>query len=317
MLNYESCNLGSINLSNMVEGGKMDYGKLRRVIHTAVHFLDNVIDANRYPVKQIGDITKGNRKIGLGVMGFAEMLIKLKVPYDSKKALGVASKVMRFISKEADNKSVELANRRGSFPNKRHSNLKFNKIRNATRTSIAPTGTISIIAQTSSGIEPLFAVSFIRDVLDGTKMLEVNSLFEEVARQRGFYSRDLMMQISRKGSVQKIRGVPDDVKRIFVTALDIRPEWHVRMQAAFQGHTDLAVSKTVNLPVSASIDDIKKVFMLAHSLRCKGITVYRYGSKEEQVLYIGEVFKKENPREVHVKAHSEYAGGCPAGECPF
>lgn len=317
LLSWESCNLGSINLSRMVKSGKIDYDKIRDIVRKGVHFLDNVIDANRYPVKEIERITMGNRKIGLGVMGFAEMLIQLNVPYDSERALAIASKLMQFISDEADMESVRLANRRGSFPNKRYSNLKFNKIRNATRTSIAPTGTISIISQTSSGIEPLFAISFIRDVLDGTRMLEVNTYFENVARERGFYSKELMMEISKMGSIHGINGIPDDVKRVFVTALDIKPEWHVRMQAAFQSHTDLAVSKTVNLPVSSSIQEIKDIYMLAYRLKCKGITVYRYGSKEGQVLYIGEVFKKENPEEVHVKAHSEYAGGCPAGECPF
>lgn len=317
LLNWESCNLGSINLSRMVDKRKINWNKIRKTVHTAVHFLDNVIDANKYPLKKIEKITKGNRKIGLGVMGLAEMFIQLRIPYNSNKALRTAKKLMKFIQKEAARKSIELAKKRGSFKNIRKSNLRFKRIRNATRTSIAPTGTISIIAQTSSGIEPLFAVSFVRQVLDGSRLLEVNPLFEKIAKERGFYSEKLMMQIAKKGSVQKIRKVPKDVKRIFVTALDIAPEWHVKMQAAFQDHTDLAVSKTVNLPSSAKIDDVKKIFMLAYKLKCKGITVYRYGSKNEQVLYIGKMFKRDKSKDEHVKAHSEYAGGCPTIECPF
>jgi len=283
-----------------------------------VHFLDNVIDVNKFPLKKIEDITRANRKIGLGVMGFAEMLIQLGLKYDSNEAVAFAKRLIKFIRTEATKKSIALAKTRGSFPNFKKSVLKkkFEAIRNATLLSIAPTGTISIIAGTSSGIEPLFAIAFVREVLGGAHLLEVNPLFEKVAKERGFYSKELMMDIARKGSVKDAK-VPEDIKRLFVTALDIKPEWHVRMQAAFQQYVDNATSKTVNLPYDATIDDVKKVYLLAYKLRCKGITVYRYGSKKEQVLYIGEALKKEMPEERHVRAHAEYSGGCPTTECPF
>ena len=316
LLPYESCNLGSINLSRMVENGKINWKKLRETVRNAVHFLDNVIDANRFPLKEIEKVTKANRKIGLGVMGFADMLIKLGVPYDSEEALKLAEKVMKFVTEEARKKSVEIGEERGSFPNFDKSvwKDKCQCMRNATITTIAPTGSISIIAGCSSGIEPLFAISFMRNVLEGTRLFEINPLFEMTAKERGFYSAELLEEIARTGSVQGIKGVPEDVKRVFVTALDISPEWHVRMQAAFQKYTDNAVSKTVNLPQEVTIEDVKKVFWLAYRLKCKGITVYRYGSKPEQVLNIGEI-KTEKKR--FVAAESEYAGGCPTKTCPF
>ncbi|MCK4424460.1 ribonucleotide-diphosphate reductase subunit alpha, partial [Candidatus Bathyarchaeota archaeon] len=213
-------------------------------------------------------------------------------------------------------KSVELGEERGSFPNFDKSvwKDKYPAMRNATITTIAPTGSISIIAGCSSGIEPLFAVSFMRKVLEGTRLFEINPLFETTAKERGFYGAELLEEIARTGSVQGIKGVPEDVKRVFVTALDIQPECHVRMQAAFQKHTDNAVSKTVNLPHDATVEDVEKVFWLAYRLRCKGITVYRYGSKPEQVLNIGEI-RTEKKRFVAVE--SEYAGGCPTKTCPF
>ncbi|MEM1530028.1 MAG: vitamin B12-dependent ribonucleotide reductase, partial [Candidatus Bathyarchaeia archaeon] len=268
LLPYESCNLGSINLSRMVRDGEIDWDKLRRTIRIAVHFLDNVIDANKYPIPQIEKATKANRKIGLGVMGFAEMLIKLGIPYDSDEAIAIAEKVMSFISEEARKKSVELGEERGSFPNFPGSiwdKMGYKAMRNATVTSIAPTGTISIIAGTSSGIEPLFAVAFVRNVM-GTQLFEVNSVFEQIAKERGFYSTELISKIAKTGSVQGLSEVPPDVKRIFVTALEIAPEWHVRMQAAFQKYTDNAVSKTVNLPHEATIDDVRRIFMMAWKL---------------------------------------------------
>jgi ribonucleoside-diphosphate reductase alpha chain len=316
LLPYESCNLGSVNLSRMVENGKVNWKKLGETVRNAVPFLDDVVDANRFPLKQIGEMTRANRKIGLGVMGFADMLIKLGVPYDSDEALKLAEKIMRFVTEEARKKSVELGEERGSFPNFDRSvwKDKYNAMRNATITTIAPTGSISIIAGCSSGIEPLFAVSFMRKVLEGTRLFEINPLFEMAAKERGFYSAGLLEEIARTGSVQRIRGVPEDVKRVFVTALDIKPEWHVKMQAAFQKYTDNAVSKTVNLPNDATVEDVEKVFWLAYRLKCKGITVYRYGSKPEQVLNIGEI-RTEKKR--FVSAESEYAGGCPTKTCPF
>jgi len=316
LLPYESCNLGSVNLSRIVEDGKIDWKKLRQTVRNAVHFLDNVIDANRFPLKKIKEVTKANRKIGLGVMGFADMLIKLEIAYDSEDALKLAEKIMRFITEEARKKSIELGEERGSFPNFDKSTWKdeYDSMRNATITTIAPTGSISIIAGCSSGIEPLFAVSFMRNVLEGTRLFETNPLFEMTAKERGFYSAGLLEEIARTGSVQGIKGVPEDVKRVFVTALDISPEWHVKMQAAFQKYTDNAVSKTVNLPQEATVKDVKKVFQLAYGLKCKGITVYRYGSKPEQVLNIGEI---RTEKKKFVTAESEYAGGCPTKTCPF
>jgi len=316
LLPYESCNLGSINLSRMVVNGKVNWDKLRETVRNAVHFLDNVIDANRYPLKEIEAITRANRKIGLGVMGFADMLIKLGIRYDSEEALQLAERLMKFIDEEAHKKSMEIAEERGSFPNFEKSiwKDKYKAMRNATVTTIAPTGSISIIAGCSSGIEPIFAISFIRNVLGGTRLFETNPLFELVAKERSFYSAKLLEEIAKTGSVQKIDEVPEDVKRLFVTALDIAPEWHVKMQAAFQKYTDNAVSKTVNMPTEATIEDVKRVYELAWKLKCKGITVFRYGSKPEQVLYIGEVKTKETK---FVAAESEYAGGCPTKTCPF
>ncbi|MEM3731790.1 MAG: vitamin B12-dependent ribonucleotide reductase [Candidatus Bathyarchaeia archaeon] len=316
LLPYESCNLGSINLSRMVVDGKVDWEKLRETVRNAVHFLDNVIDVNKYPLKEVEAITKANRKIGLGVMGFADMLIKLGIRYDSEEALQFAERLMKFINEEAHKKSMEIAEERGSFPNFEKSiwKDKCKAMRNATVTTIAPTGSISIIAGCSSGIEPIFAISFIRNVLGGTRLFETNPLFELIAKERGFYSAKLLEEIAKTGSLQKIDGVPEDVKRIFVTALDIAPEWHVRMQAAFQKYTDNAVSKTVNMPTNATVEDVRGVYELAWKLKCKGITVFRYGSKPEQVLYIGEVKAKETK---FVAAESEYAGGCPTKTCPF
>jgi ribonucleoside-diphosphate reductase alpha chain len=316
LLPYESCNLGSVNLSRMVENGEINWEKLQKTVRNAVHFLDNVIDENRYPLKEIEVRTKANRKIGLGVMGFADMLIKLRIRYSSYEAIKIAEEIMGVISEEARKKSVELGEERGSFPNFEKSIWKdeYSAMRNATVTTIAPTGSISIIAGCSSGIEPVFAISFIRNVMSGTRLFETNPLFERIAKERGFYSGELLEEIAKTGSVQKIDKVPKDVKKVFVTALDIEPEWHVRMQAAFQKYTDNAVSKTVNMPKESTVDDVRRVFELAWKLKCKGITVFRYGSKPEQVLYIGEVRTKEKS---FVAAESEYAGGCPSKTCPF
>jgi ribonucleoside-diphosphate reductase alpha chain len=319
LLPYESCNLGSINLSKMLQNSQIDWEKLRKTIHTTVHFLDNIIDANRYPITQIKKLTLANRKIGLGVMGFADLLVQLKIPYDSEEALALGEKIMKFIEEEGHKKSVELAEKRGSFPNFKGSIWEkqgYKAIRNATVTTVAPTGTISIIAGCSSGIEPLFAIAFIRNVMEGTQLLEVNQHFEKVAKERGFYSEDFMKKISQQGSIKNLTEIPDDVKRVFVIAHDIAPHWHVRMQAAFQKYTDNAVSKTVNLPHNAVVKDVEDVFWLAYELRCKGITVYRYGSKSEQVLYIGTMELNKTAPKI-VKADAEYAGGCPTPYCPW
>lgn len=309
LLPYESCNLGSINLARVVKKGEIDWEVLGFLSRLGVHFLDNVIETNNYPVAEIERMTKANRKIGLGVMGFAEMLLLLGIPYDSRQALNLGEKVMKFISSEARKKSLELGEERGSFPNFEGSiySSRYSSLRNATVTTIAPTGTIGIIANTSSGIEPLFAVSFVRNVLEGTKLLEVNPMFKQVAKERGFYSRDLMLKIAKTGSIQGIREVPRDVRRLFLTSMDIPYQTHVSMQAAFQKHVDNAVSKTINLPSNAGLEEVRDAYWLAYKLRCKGITVFRYGSKSQQVLSIGE--------EGHVSADSEYAGDCPTRDC--
>ncbi|GFO95854.1 ribonucleoside-diphosphate reductase, partial [groundwater metagenome] len=309
LLPYESCNLGSINLAKMVKDGAIDREKLEKTINIAVKFLDNVIDINKYPLQQTEAITKANRKIGLGVMGFADMLVRLGIPYDSEEALKTGEEVMSFIREKSHAMSEQLADKRGAFPNFPGS-IYEKPIRNATVTTVAPTGTISIIAGCSSGIEPLFAISFVRNVMEGTKLLEVNPYFEEVARERGFYSEELMMKIAKQGTLAGIDDVPEDVKRVFVTAFDVAPEWHVKMQAAFQKHCDNAVSKTINFPNDVDIKEVEKAYMLAYELKCKGITVYRYGSKTEQVLYLGDAVDK------YVSADDEYAGGCPAPVCP-
>jgi ribonucleoside-diphosphate reductase alpha chain len=299
LLPFESCNLGSINLSKMVadKDGQpyIDYDKLSQTVKLAVRFLDNVIEVNQFPLPEIAEMTKTTRKIGLGVMGFADMLIQLGIPYDSEQGLVVAEEIAHFISAEADKASIELAQERGVFPAFQESIYDTPdgpRFRNASRTTIAPTGSLSIIANCSSGIEPLFALSYVRHILEGEEFIEVNPYFEEMAKSQGFYSPDLMKQLAEGKRLKDVEEVPEEIKRLFITAHDISPEWHVKMQAAFQKFTDSAVSKTVNFPHEATPEDVAKVYMLAYQEGLKGITIYRDRSRESQVLTVGEGVKK-------------------------
>ncbi|MGC9204465.1 MAG: adenosylcobalamin-dependent ribonucleoside-diphosphate reductase [Thermoplasmata archaeon] len=307
LLPYESCNLGSINLSRFVENGSINWEKLRKVVRIAVRFLDDVIDANKYSLPQIEYMTKQTRKIGLGVMGFAEMLIKLGIPYASNEALEIGEKVMEFIEKVSHEESSNIANAKGVFLAWENS-IWFEKgirMRNATTTTIAPTGSISIIAGTSSGIEPLFALVYVRQILENTEMLEVNQLFEEELKRRGLYSDSLMREVARRGTIQDMN-LPPDLKRLFLTAHDMDFRWHVLMQAVFQRHTDNAVSKTINMRNDATMEEVEKAYMLAYKLRCKGITIYRDRSKREQVLYKGAEEKEiEDLISKHIKYKKE------------
>jgi len=299
LLPYESCNLGSINLSTMTKETdgitEIDWDKLLYTVRTAVHFLDNVIDQNRYPLEAIDRMTRTTRKIGLGVMGFADLLIQLGIPYNSEDAIQLAQEFMRFIQEAAKRRSRELAAVRGPFPafdKSVYAQLGEPPLRNATRTTIAPTGTISIIAGCSSGIEPYFALAFTRNVMDNDKLPEVNPLLTEALNRRGIYSDDLIQKIASQGSVEEMQEIPADMREIFVTSHEIAPDWHIRMQAAFQAFTDNAVSKTVNFPNDATVDDVATVYTLAHSLGCKGVTIYRDGSRDVQVLNKGTGEKK-------------------------
>jgi ribonucleoside-diphosphate reductase alpha chain len=311
LLSYEPCNLGSINLSKMVKkigggwlevGGRkphptshiphpstyeIDYKKLERLVKLGVRFLDNVIDMNKYPLPAIERMAKGNRKIGLGVMGFADMLVKMRVPYNSENALRIGEGLMQFIKSVAWETSRELAEERGAFPNIKDSIFGkpgIKPVRNATTTTVAPTGTLSIIAGCSSSIEPIYSLSYTRQVLNGLQLPELHPLLPEVAKQEDFYSDELMDYIAKGGELNQRKDVPEIIKKIFVTALQIPPEGHVKMQAVFQKHTDNAVSKTINFPPEATAEDVKKAYLLAYQLGCKGITVYRSGTRAEQVL---------------------------------
>lgn len=319
LLPYESCNLGSINLAKHVKDNDVDWDKLKKTVHKAVHFLDNVIDMGKYPIQKIKDMVHSNRKIGLGVMGWADMLILCNTAYNSEEGIRMAEKVMKFINDESKNASVELAKTRGVFPNFKGSIFDKEgglKVRNATTTTIAPTGTLSILGNCSSGVEPLFAISFIRNIMDNTEMLEVNPIFKMKIKEAGLYSDALMRMIAKKGTIQHIDNIPDKMKKVFVTSHDIVPEWHVRMQAAFQRHVDNAVSKTVNFPYYATTSEVEEVFMLAYKQGCKGITIYRDGSRDSQVLNIEKVNKepkKEKPKEEKEEklvVSSTFAGGC-------
>jgi len=320
LLPYESCNLGSVNLARMVRNGRPDWERMAETIRWGIRFLDDVIEVNNFPLEEIAAITRANRKVGLGIMGFADMLIRLGIPYNSREAELFARRLMAFIRRESLKASSQLAAERGVFPNYAQSIYarKNLPLRNATVNTVAPTGTISIIAGCSSGIEPLFAISYVRNVLSGTRLFEINPIFETVARARGIYKREILAEIARWGTLRRIRGIPRDVRRVFVTAFDVEPEQHLRIQAAFQEHCDNSVSKTINLPAEATIDDVRNIYLMAHRLKCKGITVYRYGSRAEQVLSFrgadgGPVILEEDL----VAADSEFAGGCMTGTCTF
>ena len=302
LLPYESCNLGSVNLARMLrhdaEGVEIDFEKLAKTIWTGVRMLDNVIDVNRAPIPEIEKMSRRTRRIGLGIMGWAEMLMQLGVRYDSEEALELANRVMGFIQEETHRASNELALERGSFPEWENSIYKDKKpMRNSAPVTIAPTGTISIIAGTTSGIEPLFAISYVRTVMDGTKLIEVNPYFEAVAREEGFHSQELMEQVAETGSLEKLE-IPGWVKEIFRTSHEIEPKWHVLMQAAFQAHTDNSVSKTVNMPKDTTREDVRNAYLLAFLTNCNGVTVYRDGSKVEQVLSTGRSHPKADPTKV-------------------
>lgn len=295
LLPYESCNLGSVNLSHMVRqaGGRseIDYDRLRDTVKLAVRFLDDVIEVNQFPLPQIADMTRKTRKVGLGVMGFADMLIQLQVAYNSEKALEVAGKVMRFISEEAMAESIALGRSRGLFPafsGSVYDSESGPRVRNANRTTIAPTGTLSIIAGCSSGIEPIFALSYFRHILDGEKLVEVNPYFEKAAREQNFYSDSLMKKLAEGEKLDTIKEVPGGLKEVFITSHDISPDWHIKIQSAFQQFTDSAVSKTVNMPYEATVEDVKAAYLMAYHARLKGITIYRDRSRDSQVLNTGQ-----------------------------
>lgn len=294
LLPYESCNLGSINLVEMLveQNGEyiIDFDKIEKTVKTAVHFLDNVIDANKYPLEIIDFTTKQTRKIGLGVMGWADALLHMGVPYNSDRAVALGEHLMSFISEKGKEESRKLAKTRGAFPLFSESTLKDSEPqRNATITTIAPTGTLSIIAGVSSGIEPVFGYVFIRNVMDNTEMIEVNSVLKKKLVERGIYSDEIMKAVAKEGSLSHVGEMPQDIVDIFVSAHDVSPVWHIKMQAAFQKYTDNAVSKTVNFANEATVEDVAEVYELAFKLGCKGVTIYRDGSRAEQVLNIGKV----------------------------
>ena len=293
LLPYESCTLGSVNLARFVTHGRgarsrphIDFDRLAEVVHTAVRFLDDVLDMNHYPLPDIERMTRGNRKIGLGVMGFADLLILLDIPYDTDEALTLGERIMRIVWEEARSASADLARERGLFPNFKGSRLESDghRLRNATVTTVAPTGTISIIADCSPGIEPLYGVSFIRTVMEDVRLVSLHPEFVRRARAARIYSTRLTRRVAANESVQEVTEIPADLRRLFVTAHDIAPEHHVRMQAAFQRYSDSGVSKTINLPATATPADVASAFLLAHRLGCKGITVFRTGSRDKQVM---------------------------------
>lgn len=305
LLPYESCNLGSINLVKMLkkdrDGYQIDWDKLATTVQKAVHFLDNVIDANKYPLEQIDFTTKQTRKVGLGIMGWADMLLYLGIPYNSDQAVKLADKLMAYITATGRAASRELAKVRGPFPLFQESIFKDGEpLRNATVTTIAPTGTLSIIAGVSSGVEPVFAYAYIRSIMDRTEMIEVNPVLKERLEALGLYSDELMRRISQEGTIAHMEEIPEEIRRVFVSAHDISPLYHTKMQAAFQNHTDNAVSKTVNFPHDATEEEVAEVYTLAYKLGCKGVTIYRDGSREIQVLNLAK--KDEKPAQEAEKA---------------
>ncbi len=306
LLPYEACNLGSINLGKFVETreGKpyFNFHDFREVIRISTRFLDNIIDANNYPLQQIHEICTRNRKIGLGVMGFADALFKLYIPYDSEEGIAFGEKIMEFLQKEAHQMSEELSEERGTFPNWKGSRWELEwkrEMRNACVTTVAPTGTISIIANCSGGIEPMFSLAFYRNILDGQRLPEMNEVFADVAKKEGFYSEALIRRIAEEGTIQHIEEIPEPIRRIFVTARDIHPKWHLRMQAAFQKNCDSSISKTINFDHSASKEDIKTIYDMAFDLKLKGVTIYRDGSRQNQPMALESSQKKEEkPKEI-------------------
>lgn len=311
LLPYESCNLGSINLVKMLKhtdkGYVIDYDKLKKTVNLAVHFLDNVIDVNKYPLENIAKMTRSTRKIGLGIMGFADMLLMMNIPYSSEEAVKLGESLMKFINEQGHKASEELAKVRGAFPLFNESIYKDKTpIRNATVTTIAPTGTLSIIAGVSSGIEPVFAYAYIRNIMDKTHMIEINPVLKNKLESLGLLSDELIEKIATSGTLKNIKELPDEIKNVFLSSHDITPKSHVKMQAAFQKHTDNAVSKTVNFQNSATLKDVEEVYNLAFELGCKGTTIYRDGSRESQVLNIGKVKEKEDKTSSakHVKTNA-------------
>jgi len=318
LLPYESCNLGSLNLGNVVTEGKIDWKKLERLIRLGVRFLDNVIDMNKYPLPQIESMTKSTRKIGLGVMGWADMLLLLKIPYNSDEAVYLAEKVMKFINDIGVEESVKLGEEKGNFPAFKGSywdKIGYKYMRNSTVTTIAPTGTISMIADASGGVEPHFSLAYTRLTLDNQEFIYTNRFLEVELKKRGLFTEELMSKIAKTGMIDGIEDVPDDIRKVFVTSREVEPEWHIKMQAAFQKHTHNGVSKTINLPNSATIDDVKKSYKLAYELGCKGITVYRDASRQIQVLNAGTKTKEQEEKKHSIQ--KLITKEIPKDECPI
>ncbi|MBW3017982.1 vitamin B12-dependent ribonucleotide reductase [Candidatus Woesearchaeota archaeon] len=298
LMPYESCNLGSINLAKFVtKDKKVDYEELRKTCKIATHFMDNVIDMNNLPLPEIEEMTRANRKIGIGVMGWADMLYQMRIPYNSEEAIKLAEEVMKFVDDEIKTASEDLAAKRGAFPNIQKSIYKDKTpIRNAARTTIAPTGTISMISDCSSGIEPLFSISYVKRVMEGKELVYTNKHFVNALKEAGIFSDKLIQKVTNKASIQDIEEIPEDLRKVFVTAFDITPEWHVKMQAAFQKYTNNAVSKTVNFPNDATTQEVEQVYMMAYDTGCKGVTVYRDGSREGQILNVKSSEKKQESK---------------------